>query len=115
MKKTERLLQKIIKTLDDGKAIAPSVIDLRGKSDVADWMVVASGHANRHVAALAEKLKQEIKKSGYFCAPAEGLPHANWVLLDAGNIIIHIFCPEVRAYYDLESMWEVANSHTFSR
>ena len=95
----------IIKTsLDDGKAEDVIVIDLEGKSSIASYMVVASGNSNRHVASLAENLQMKLKENG--CASmSEGLEKADWVLVDAYDVIVHIFRPEVRDFYSLEKMW----------
>ena len=81
------------------------VIDLSGKSDIADYMVIASGSSGRQVATMAEKLVQVVKDLGIKGVRPEGLGQADWVLLDAGDVIIHLFRPEVRAFYNLEKMW----------
>ena len=91
--------------LDDNKAEETVVIDLRGKSALADDMVIASGRATRHVGAIADKLVEELKNAGYGKVKVEGLPHCDWVLLDCGDVIVHLFRPEVRAFYNLEKMW----------
>lgn len=93
------------KTLEDGKAEDLTVIDLQGKSGIADYMVIATGRSQRQVVSLAERMLQALKDSGYGRAPCEGLRHGDWVLIDAGDVIIHLFRPEVRAYYNLEKMW----------
>ena len=100
----DELLELIKKTLDDNKADDIVVIDLEGKTSIANYMVVASGTSNRHVASLADKLKFELKQKGYH-ATSEGEEKANWVLIDAFDVIVHIFCPEVREFYNLEKMW----------
>lgn len=100
----DNLLKLIEKTLDDNKAEDIVTIDLKGKTSIANYMVIASGTSNRHVASLADKLKYELKKQG-FTASSEGEEKANWVLIDAFDVIIHIFCPEVRDFYNLEKMW----------
>lgn len=82
-------------------------IDLKGKSDIADYLVVASGRSSRQVASMAEKLTQRIKEQGFGTAQTEGLPQADWVLVDATDIIVHLFRPEVRDFYNLEKMWSV--------
>jgi ribosome-associated protein len=99
------LLRLILDTLDDNKAEETVVIDLRGKSALADEMVIASGRSNRHVGAIADKLVEEIKAGGHGKVVVEGLPHCDWVLIDAGDVIVHLFRPEVRAFYNLEKMW----------
>jgi len=100
----DELLELIKKTLEDTKADDIVVIDLEGKTSIANYMVVASGTSNRHVASLADKLKFELKQKGY-SATSEGEEKANWVLIDAFDVIVHIFCPEVREFYNLEKMW----------
>ena len=101
------LLRLVENTLDDDKAQEVVSIDLEGKTAIADYMVVASGRSQRHVSALAERLARRLKEEGHGAAAIEGLPRADWVLLDAGDIIVHIFRPEVRAFYNLEKMWTV--------
>ena len=104
----DNLLELVLKTLDAAKAEDISQIDLRGKSSIGDHMVIASGRSQRHVGAIAEQLIQDLKEAGFGRISAEGLPHCDWVLLDAGDVIIHIFRPEVRAFYDLEKLWGTA-------
>ena len=104
MKEDQTLLKLIEKTLDDNKAENIVTIDLKGKTSIANFMVIASGTSNRHVAALADKVKSELKNHGYSCS-SEGEEKANWVLIDAFDVIVHIFCPEVRDFYNLEKMW----------
>jgi ribosome-associated protein len=99
------LLDLAEKTLTDGKAEDLVVIDLQGKTGIADQMVIATGRSQRQVLALAERMLQALKDHGYGRAAVEGLPHGDWVLIDAGDVIIHLFRPEVRAYYNLEKMW----------
>lgn len=101
------LLKLIEKTLDDNKAEDIVTINLQGKTSIANYMVIASGTSNRHVASLADKLKYELKQQG-FPASSEGEEKANWVLIDAFDVIVHIFCPEVRDFYNLEKMWNTA-------
>lgn len=113
-KKTEanaedRILEIITSTLDDGKAEDVTVIDLKGKTSIANQMVVASGTSQRHVASLAEKIKENLKAEG-FKSVSEGEERADWVLIDAFDVIVHIFKPEVREFYNLEKMWNaIAN------
>jgi ribosome-associated protein len=83
------------------------LIDVRGKTSVADHIVVASGRSARHVGALADHLLRALKDAGYGRARVEGLPQADWVLIDAGDVIVHLFRPEVRAYYNIEKIWSV--------
>lgn len=108
MENTEQKILEIIKTtLDDNKADNLVVIDLEGKSSIAGQMVVASGTSQRHVASLAEKVFENLKKAG-FKAVMEGEDKADWVLIDAFDVIVHIFKPEVREFYNLEKMWQSA-------
>jgi ribosome-associated protein len=100
----ESLLEVIEKTLDDGLAEDVVVIDLKGKSSIADYMVIASGRSARQVVSLAERLRETIDK-GRKRPAVEGLPQGDWVLVDAGDVIVQLFRPEVRAYYNLEKMW----------
>ena len=98
------LLALVEKALDDGKAENVVTIDLDGKSTIADFMVIATGRSQRQVVALAERLRDEIDRTGP--RPSlEGLPQGDWVLIDAGDVLVHVFRPEVRAYYNLEKMW----------
>ena len=99
------LLHLILDVLDDNKAEETVVIDLRGKSALADEMVIATGRSNRHVGAMADKLVEEIRNGGLGKPVVEGLPHCDWVLIDAGDVIVHLFRPEVREFYNLEKMW----------
>ena len=80
-------------------------IDLRGKTTIADTMVVTSGRSNRHVGAVADRVLEDLRKAGVPDARVEGMPHCDWVLIDAGDVIVHVFRPEVRAFYNLEKMW----------
>lgn len=80
-------------------------IDLRGKSSVTDYMVVTSGRSNRHVGAVAENVAKALKDSGVPSVHIEGLPNCDWVLLDTGDVIVHVFRPEVREFYNLERLW----------
>jgi ribosome-associated protein len=102
---SETLLALAEKVLDDGKAEEIVVIDLQGKTSIADYMVIATGRSHRQVAALAEHLLEALKDNGYGRTPAEGMSHGDWVLVDAGDVIVHIFRPEVRQFYNLEKMW----------
>lgn len=104
------LLALVTKSLDDDKAIDPAVIDLAGKTTLADYMVVATGTSQRHIAAMAEKLIERLKTVGHAHVAAEGLddPTATWVLIDAGDVIVHLFRAETRAFYDIEKLWSVA-------
>ncbi len=86
-------------------------IDLVGRSSLCDAIVVASGRSQRHVASTAEHLARRLKEEGYGGIRLEGLPQGDWVLVDAGDVVVHLFRPEVRAYYDLEKMWSVAEAN----
>jgi ribosome-associated protein len=103
--KPNRLLNVVLDTLDDAKAEDVVCIDLKGKTSIGDQMVVASGRSQRHVAAVADHLIRKLKDDGFGRARVEGLPHGDWVLIDAGDVIVHIFRPEVREFYNLEKMW----------
>ena len=101
------MLARILNSLDDDKADDIVTIDLKGRSSLADALVVASGTSTRHVAAIAEHLSRRLKETGYGAARVEGLSQGDWVVLDAGDVIVHVFRPEVRSYYDLEGIWSV--------
>jgi ribosome-associated protein len=102
------LLGLIQESLDDDQAADVVTIDLRGKTSLADYMLIASGRSARHVAAVAEHLGENLRKSGHRHFQIEGLPAADWVLIDAGDVIVHLFRPEVRSFYNLERMWSPA-------
>jgi ribosome-associated protein len=91
--------------LEDMKAEDVVEIDLTGKTSIADAMIIASGRSHRHVGAIAERVLEVLKKKGFGPVRVEGLPACDWVLIDAGDTIIHIFRPEVRGFYNLEKMW----------
>ena len=99
------ILASILESLDDAKAEQVVALDLDGKAALADQMVIASGRSNRHVAAIAEQLVEKLKAGGKADLKIEGLPHCDWVLVDAGDVIVHIFRPEVRSFYNLEKLW----------
>ena len=82
-----------------------TVLDLEGKSALTDYMVIASGTSARHIAGMAENLRERIKRDGYRSPPIEGLTQCDWVLVDAGDVIVHLFRPDVRRFYNLEKMW----------
>jgi ribosome-associated protein len=107
----ESLEALILARLDDDKAEDVVLIDLKGKSPLADAVVVASGRSARHVAAMADHLLRTLKENGFGKAQVEGLPHADWVLIDAGDVIVHLFRPEVRAFYQIEKIWSVDSPH----
>jgi ribosome-associated protein len=95
----------VMQSLDDDQAQEIISIPLEGKSSIADHMVIASGRSSRQVAAMAQHLAERIKKETGRSARVEGLPVADWVLIDAGDVIVHLFKPEVRSFYNLERMW----------
>ncbi|QGP79827.1 ribosome silencing factor [Sphingobium sp. CAP-1] len=95
----------VMQSLDDDQAQETISIPLEGKSSIADHMVIASGRSSRQVAAMAQHLAEKIKKETGRSARVEGLPVADWVLIDAGDVIVHLFKPEVRSFYNLERMW----------
>lgn len=99
------LLQLIETTLDDAKAENIVVVDLDGKSSIADQMVVATGRVDRHVAAIADRVLQELKAKGFPTPRIEGTDANEWVLIDAGDVIVHIFKPEARQFYNIERLW----------
>ena len=99
------LHQLVMSSLDDDQAVETVSIPLAGKSSIADYMVIASGKSTRQVASMATKLAEKIKAQFGRSARVEGLPTADWVLIDAGDVIVHLFRPEVRSFYNLERMW----------
>jgi ribosome-associated protein len=101
----------ILARLDDDKAQDVVFIDLKGKSAIADGLVVASGRSHRHVGAMADHLLRALKDEGYGRARVEGLPSCDWVLIDTGDVIIHLFRPEVRSFYNIEKIWSVDSAH----
>ena len=105
LKQIERV---ILSSLDDHKAEDIVSINLVGKSDFADLMIVASGGSQRHVGSLATYVVDALKKAGYPNVPVEGQDGCEWVLVDAGNVIVHLFKPEARGYYNIEKMWSVS-------
>lgn len=101
----EMLHKLILESLEDDQAVETVSIPLAGKSAIADHMVIASGRSTRQVASMAQKLQEKIKQKCGRIARVEGLPNADWVLIDAGDVIVHLFRPEVRSFYNLERMW----------
>lgn len=106
----EALHALILASLDDDQAVETVSIPLAGKSSIADYMVVASGKSTRQVASMAQKLAEKIKAEFGRSARIEGLPNADWVLIDAGDVIVHLFRPEVRSFYNLERMWSFGDA-----
>ena len=101
----DKTLNLILSRLDDMKAEDTVTIDLRGKSAFSDYMVVTTGRVNRHVGAIAENVSKGLKESGIATPHVEGMPNCDWVLIDSGDVIVHIFRPEVREFYNLERLW----------
>jgi len=106
----DALHEIILKSLDDDQAVETVSIPLAGKSSIADYMVIASGRSTRQVASMATKLAEKIKQETGKAARIEGLPTADWVLIDAGDVIVHLFRPEVRSFYNLERMWNFGDA-----
>jgi ribosome-associated protein len=100
----EEILRLVLARLDDMKAEDTLTIDLRQKSSIGDYMVVSSGRSQRHVGSVADRIVEDLHKVG-IPARVEGVPHCDWVLIDAGDVIVHVFRPEVREFYNLERMW----------
>ena len=101
----EAIHSLVLRSLDDDKALDVVSIPLSGKSNIADYMVIASGRSTRQVASMAQKLSERIKRELGRSVRVEGLPVADWVLIDAQDVIVHLFRPEVRSFYNLERMW----------
>jgi ribosome-associated protein len=106
----EETLRLVLARIDDMKAEDTVTIDLTGKSTIADTMVVTSGRSNRQVGAIADHVIEDLRKAGVRDVRVEGMPHCDWVVIDAGDVIVHIFRPEVRAFYQLEKMWSRGRS-----
>lgn len=109
---SEALLAEILASLEDDKAEEIVKIDLRGKSEMADYMVVASGRSSRQVAAIADHLVDSLKQDHGRLSKIEGKETGDWVLIDAGDVIVHVFRPEVREFYQLEKMWLTPGGRT---
>ncbi len=107
---SENLLDQILNSLTDDKAEEVVKIDLRGKTEVADYMVIASGRSTRQVSAMSEKLADRLKQRFGLVVRSEGKETGDWVLIDTGDVIVHIFRPEVRDFYQLEKMWQPQGS-----
>ena len=104
----EPLERLIVERLDDDKAQDIVCIDLKGKSSVADTLIIASGRSHRHVGALADHVLRALKDAGYGKAKVEGLPACDWVLIDVGDVVVHLFRPEVRSFYNIEKIWSLS-------
>ena len=102
---SEAQLQRILSSLDEDKAEEIVQIDLRGKTQIGDFMVICSGRSNRHVSSISEKLAERLKTELGVQCKIEGKEAGDWVLIDTGDVIVHVFRPEVRAFYQLEKMW----------
>jgi len=102
---SEAVLKEIMHWLDEAKAEGIVSIDLEGKSSIGDFMVIASGRSDRHVGAIADQVRKKLKDAGAGRVRVEGLEACDWVLIDTGDIIVHVFRPEVREFYNLEKMW----------
>jgi ribosome-associated protein len=102
----------VLNSLDDDQAQDIVSIPLEGKTAIADHMVIASGRSTRQVTAMAQKLAERIKQAGFGSVRIEGLPAADWVLVDAGDVVVHLFRPEVRSFYNLERMWAFGDTPT---
>lgn len=107
---SEQLLERILSSLSDDKAEDVVQIDLRGKTSIGDYMVLASGRSSRQVAAMAEKLSDRLKQEYRLVSKVEGKDAGDWVLIDTGDVIVHLFRPEVREFYQLEKMWMPAGN-----
>ena len=106
----EETLRLVLACLDDAKAEDTITIDLHGKTSIGDYMVVTCGRSNRHVGALADHVLKDLAQAGVPGLRVEGMRHCDWVLIDAGDVIVHVFRPEVRAFYNLEKMWASART-----
>ena len=103
--KPAALLEDIVRWLDEAKAEAIVTIDLAGKSSIGDYMVIATGRSDRHVGSIGEQIRRKLKELGRGRVRVEGLEACDWVLIDSGDIIVHVFREEVREFYNLEKMW----------
>jgi ribosome-associated protein len=108
---SEDMLAAVLASVEDDKAEEVVQIDLRGRSDVADYMVICSGRSSRQVSAISEKLADRIKEKFRFTPKMEGKETGDWVLIDAGDVVVHVFRPEVREFYQLEKMWLPGSAH----
>ena len=102
---SDQLVQEITTFLDDHKALDLLTLPLEGKSSIADYLVIASGTSQRHLSSMAQELTRILKANHRIYAAVEGLSQSDWILIDVGDVIVHLFRPEVRAFYNLEKMW----------
>jgi ribosome-associated protein len=100
----------VLSSLEDDKAEDILALDVRGKTSFADMLIVASGRSARHVGALADHIARKLKEAGVEQVNIEGLPHCDWVLVDAGDVVVHLFRPEVRSFYNIEKIWAGPNA-----
>ena len=110
MHPSEALVRKIEVWLDEAKAENVVSIDLKGKSSMGDFMVIATGRSDRHVGAVADQIQKQLKEAGETRVRVEGQPQCDWVVIDTGDIIVHLFRAEVRQFYNLEKMWSLDRS-----
>ncbi|NQV84509.1 MAG: ribosome silencing factor [Rhodospirillales bacterium] len=99
------MLRLVEASLDDDKAETVVVIDLAGKTEIADFMIIANGSSRRHVGSMADHIQRKMKAVGFKSVKVEGLDNCDWVLIDGGDVIVHLFRPEVRDFYNLDKMW----------
>lgn len=114
MATSERLLATVLSSLDDDKAEEIVEIDLRGKTQIGDYMIICSGRSTRQVSSIADKLVQRVKEEYGITPKTEGKDAGDWVLIDTGDVIVHVFRPEVREFYQLEKMWQPNAASTAS-
>ncbi len=103
----DHLCERVKTIIDDHKGLQVVVVDLKEKSSIADYMVIASGTSSRHISGLAQSIAGELSREGVRAKSIEGMSVADWVLIDLGDVIVHLFRPETRTFYDLEKMWGV--------
>ena len=108
----EETLSTVLAALEDMKAEDITTIDLTGKSSIGDYMVVATGRSQRHVASVADNVVKDLEQSGVTRVRVEGMRQADWVLIDSGDVIVHVFRPEIRSFYNLEKMWTPGQAKT---
>lgn len=102
---SDGVLKRILAWLDEAKAEEVVTVDLNGKSSIGDYMVIATGRSDRHVGAIGDQLQRKLKEEGHGRVRVEGMPQCDWVLVDTGDVIVHLFRSEVRSFYNLEKMW----------